>query len=72
VSRRFRARARLDGNLFHVDTDWDLSPVRRDLLKVKATALWRPLLLELKRRAMLPVDWRTVLRSGFSCRRRWS
>ncbi|TPK69559.1 hypothetical protein FJ546_02885 [Mesorhizobium sp. B2-4-19] len=60
----FRARARLDGDLFHVDTDWDLSPVRRDLLEVKATALWRPLLLELKRRGMLPADWRAVLRSG--------
>jgi len=60
----FRARARLDGSLFHVDTDWDLSPVRRDLLEVKATALWRPLLLELNRRGMLPADWRAVLRAG--------
>jgi hypothetical protein len=60
----FRARARLEGNLFHVDTDWDLSPVRRDLLEVKATALWRPLLLELNRSSMLPADWRAVLRAG--------
>ncbi|UVK54341.1 hypothetical protein DBIPINDM_000728 [Mesorhizobium sp. AR02] len=64
ATEAFRAQARLDGNLLHVDTDWDLSPVRRDLLEVKATALWRPLLLELKRRGMLPVDWRAVLRSG--------
>ncbi|TSE03479.1 hypothetical protein C1D09_026180 [Mesorhizobium intechi] len=64
ATETFRARARLDGNLLHVDTDWDLSPIRRDLLEVKATALWRPLLLELKRRGMLPADWRAVLRSG--------
>ncbi|ETA71621.1 MULTISPECIES: hypothetical protein [Mesorhizobium] len=64
ATETFRAQARLEGNLLHVDTDWDLSPVRRDLLEVKATALWRPLLLELKRRGMLPADWRAVLRSG--------
>ena len=64
ATEAFRAQARLEGNLFHVDTDWDLSPVRRDLLEVKATALWQPLLLELKRRGMLPADWRAVLRSG--------
>lgn len=64
AEQSFRARARLDGKLLHVDTDWDLSPVRHDLLEVKATALWRPLMLELKRRGLLPADWRTVLRLG--------
>ncbi|WP_137932729.1 hypothetical protein [Mesorhizobium comanense] len=64
ATQAFRAQARLEGDHLHVDTDWDLSPVRRDLLEVKATALWRPLLLELKRRDMLPADWRTVLRLG--------
>jgi hypothetical protein len=64
ATQAFRASARLEGNLIHVDTDWDLSPVRQDLLEVKATALWRPLLLELKQRGMLPDDWRSVLRSG--------
>lgn len=64
ATEAFRAQARLDGNLLHVDMDWDLSPIRRDLLEVKATALWRPLLLELERRGMLPADWRSVLRSG--------
>ncbi|MBN9219843.1 MAG: hypothetical protein J0I79_18020 [Mesorhizobium sp.] len=64
ATQAFHAYARLEGNLLHIDTDWDLSPVRRDLLEVKATALWQPLLLELKRRGMLPADWRTVLRLG--------
>ncbi|TGQ79868.1 hypothetical protein EN850_17615 [Mesorhizobium sp. M8A.F.Ca.ET.207.01.1.1] len=64
ATQAFQARARLDGDFLYVDTDWDLSPIRRDLLEVKAMELWRPLLLELKRRGMLPADWRTVLRSG--------
>ncbi len=62
--REIRAHARAEGGLLHVDTDWELSPVRRDLLDVKAADLWRPLLLELKRRGMRPADWRSVLRSG--------
>ncbi|MBZ9995174.1 hypothetical protein [Mesorhizobium sp. BH1-1-4] len=64
ATQAFQARARLDGDFLHVDTDWDLSPVRSDLLEVKAVDLWRPLLLKLKRRGMLPADWRTVLRLG--------
>jgi hypothetical protein len=64
ATQTFRAHARAEGGLLHVDTDWELSPVRRDLLDVKAADLWRPLLLELKRRGMLPADWRSVLRSG--------
>ena len=64
ATQKFRARARVEGSLLHVETDWDLSPVRRDLLDVKAGDLWRPLLVELKRRGMLPHDWRSVLRSG--------
>ncbi|BCG81944.1 hypothetical protein [Mesorhizobium sp. 113-3-3] len=64
ATESFRAQARLEGNMLHVDTDWDLSAVRRDLLQVKASALWQPLLRELNRRGMLPADWRAVLRSG--------
>lgn len=56
-----------DGKLF-ADFDWHLSPVREALLGVKATAMWRPLLLELKAREMLPADWREVVRLGlFLC-----
>ena len=58
----FRATARRDGTDLHVETDWDLTPIRRDLLAVKADQFWRPLLAELKARDLLPADWREVLR----------
>jgi hypothetical protein len=48
--------------------DYQPSAVRRDLLNVKAEAMWRPLLSELQLRGMLPADWRRVIRLGlFLC-----
>ena len=62
ATSRYRARASFSGGTLTVETDWDLSPVRRGLLEVKALHLWRPLLRELRERGMLPGDWRTVVR----------
>lgn len=68
ASRRYEAQARLAGGILDVRTDWKLTPVREDLLEVKAAAMWRPLLKELDRRGMLPDDWRRVVRLGlFLC-----
>ncbi|MEZ5839970.1 MAG: hypothetical protein R3D02_05940 [Hyphomicrobiales bacterium] len=58
----FAASARRDGDCLHVGTDWALTAIRRDILAVKATRLWRPLLAGLKARALLPADWRRVVR----------
>ncbi len=64
AANTFEASATLDGEILRVRTDWELTPVRRDLLDVKAARLWKPLLTELEGRGMLPPDWRDVLRSG--------
>ncbi|MBB3770926.1 hypothetical protein FHS55_001521 [Angulomicrobium tetraedrale] len=64
----FSAAARLEPGLLVVDTDWALSPVRTQLLEVKAREVWRPMLIALKGRALLPEDWREVVRLGlFLC-----
>ena len=64
----FTATARVEDGRLIVDSDWQPTPVRRDLLVVKARDVWKPLLGELKRRGMLPTDWRTVIRLGlFLC-----
>ena len=48
--------------------DWELSPIRRDLMMVKQDVLWRPLLTLLRDRDLLPQDWRQVMRlSLFLC-----
>ena len=36
--------------------------MRKSLLEVKAIHMWRPLLADLKKRALLPDDWQTVIR----------
>jgi hypothetical protein len=62
ATERFGASARIEGDRLMVETDWALSPVRRDLLAAKADSVWRPLLAELKQRGLLSEDWREVLR----------
>ncbi|MBS9475970.1 hypothetical protein KIP89_02500 [Ancylobacter sp. VKM B-3255] len=64
----FTAQMALDEGRIVVETDWRLSPIRAELLAVKAREVWRPLLAELKNRNMLPQDWRQVIRLGlFLC-----
>lgn len=62
ATERFSTTARVDGNDLLVSTDWALSPIRRDLLAVKARHLWRPLLAEAQSSGHLPADWRRVVR----------
>ncbi|GLK83328.1 hypothetical protein [Ancylobacter defluvii] len=68
ATQLFSAMARLEPGMLIVETDWTLSPVREGLLEVKAREVWQPLLTELKRRGLLPADWREVIRLGlFLC-----
>jgi hypothetical protein len=68
AAEHYKASVTLDGSLLRVTTDFMPSSARRALLDVKAEALWRPLLHELKARGMLPADWRRVIRLGlFLC-----
>lgn len=62
AQRHYRASATFEDGRLIVETDWKLSPVRSDLLKLKAEAVWRPLLEDLRTRGMLPRDWRNVVR----------
>jgi hypothetical protein len=62
AASRYKAQARYEDGTLHIETDWELSQVRRDLLKVKADEAWRPLLVLLKGRNLLPQDWRDVVR----------
>ncbi|MFB2552807.1 hypothetical protein [Ensifer soli] len=68
AAERYSASASYAGGVLDIETDWRPSPVRRDLLRVKAERLWRPLLSELAGRGLLPADWRRVVRLGlFLC-----
>ncbi|OCJ12927.1 hypothetical protein A6U87_06380 [Rhizobium sp. AC44/96] len=68
AEQTFKATARHENGRLFADFDWRLSPVRKALLDVKASAMWKPLLQDLKARGMLPADWREVVRLGlFLC-----
>jgi len=68
AAQRYSAEARYEDGVLRVETDWALTPVRRDMLQLKAEKSWRPLLALLKARGLLPADWREVIRLGlFLC-----
>jgi len=62
AEQRYSAGARYEAGTLFLETDWDLSSVRGQLLDVKARDLWRPLLKTLHARGLLPPDWRLVIR----------
>lgn len=62
AAARFRATATLRGDTLAVETDWRPTPLRRQLLDVKAREIWKPLLALLARRRLLPEDWERVIR----------
>ncbi|OEO31695.1 hypothetical protein VW23_001115 [Devosia insulae DS-56] len=68
VAKRYTATATHRDGTLAIETDWALTPVREDLLRVKAERAWRPLLQDLRDRNLLPADWRDVIRLGlFLC-----
>jgi hypothetical protein len=64
AAQRFRASVRMDGERLLIDTDWQLSAVRKTLLQTKAAHYWQPWLATLAQRALLPADWEAVIRLG--------
>ncbi len=68
AARHFRVEAEVRSGMIEVSTSWELSPVRQQLLDVKAKCVWRPLLQELAARGLLPRNWRRIVRLGlFLC-----
>ncbi|MDR3505481.1 MAG: hypothetical protein P4L52_04475 [Acidocella sp.] len=62
TASRYTARAWAEDGALHIETDWAPTPLRRDLLRVKAERFWQPFLNTLHARGMLPDDWQEVLR----------
>ncbi len=58
----FHATATTRREELHIETNWALTPIRRDLLRVKAENFWRPWLRTLQDCAFLPPDWRQTIR----------
>jgi hypothetical protein len=67
VSRNFDVRAACDGRTIRVDTNWDLSDLRRSFLEIKRLKLWVPLLKTMRDHDLLAADWRQTLRCALFC-----
>lgn len=57
----------LENDMFHVEHDWHLTPLRREFLDSKRDLYWRPLLDELRNRGWLPENWQRVMRLAIFC-----
>jgi hypothetical protein len=55
------------GDLWHVDYDYPLHPVRMMFFESKVERVLHPILRELQRRGWLDADWRSTLRAALFC-----
>ena len=67
VAGEYEVRVRVEGDVFHVEHDWQLTPLRHGFLDSKRDLYWRPLLGALRERGLLPEDWEQVVRLALFC-----
>lgn len=66
ATKHFDASVSYEDGTLNINTNWELSEVRRALLGAKIDSFWSPFLLELKDQDLLPEDWRETLRSALA------
>lgn len=62
AAEKFDATASYKDGVLSIDTNWQMSPVRKQLLDAKATVFWKPFLALLAENDLLPEDWETEIR----------
>lgn len=67
AAERFHIEASVAGDVVGVSDDAGLSQLRREVLDSAAELVWVPLLREMSRRALLPGNWRAIVRSALFC-----
>ena len=66
--KQFNATASIKQGVIHVETDYDLSPLRESFLCSKAENYWAPLIARMAKDEVLHHDWEKIIRLGmFSC-----
>ena len=67
AAERFHVETSVAGDVVEVSDDAGLSELRREVLDSAAELVWAPLLAEMSRRALLPANWRAIVRSALFC-----
>lgn len=55
------------GGFIEVEHNWKLSPLREEFLAIKSRRLWKPLVVGLRERNLLPANWQDYMRSALFC-----
>ena len=67
AAERFHVETSVAGDGVEGSDDAGLSELRREVLDSAAELVWAPLLAEMSRRALLPANWRAIVRSALFC-----
>ncbi len=67
VARELQISVDLRGEVVYVEHNYDLPPIRLAMLKTKQKLLLKPLIELMRKRGVLPEDWREILRSALLC-----
>lgn len=62
ATNTFDAKASYRDGVLSIETDWQMSSVRKQLLNAKADVFWKPFLEKLAQENLLPDDWETEIR----------
>lgn len=62
AAEKFTASSSYSDGVLCIDTDWQMSSIRKQLLEVKADVFWKPFLAILAEKDLLPDDWETEIR----------
>ncbi|MBK8026038.1 MAG: hypothetical protein IPK19_32800 [Chloroflexi bacterium] len=67
IDERLHLTLRRDGNVWIVDHDYVIHPIRHAFLESKVTRVLGPILREMSSRELLRPDWRSYLKSALLC-----
>jgi len=67
---KLKMSVEISGDVVEVRHNWDLdfvSPLREKIFDLQIKHIWKPLISEMERRGMLPINWKEYLRSALFC-----
>jgi hypothetical protein len=67
AEKHFHTRAEQIENTIHVQTDWEPGPLRDAFADIKREVVWKPLLIALHQRNLLPPNWERIVRCALFC-----
>jgi hypothetical protein len=67
VERVNHIKVWVENDVFHVEHDWRLTPLREQFLLSKQELYWSPLLAALRDHGWLPEDWEQIMRLAIFC-----